>query len=522
MKSCYDLAVVGSGFAGSLMAMIAKRLGHSVVLLERGSHPRVVIGESSTPLSNLLLETIAERYNLPFLNPLTKWGSWQREYPEIACGLKRGFTFFHHDLGAGKAEGSSSEDRQLLMAASPNDSLADTHWFRADFDRFLMEQACALDVKYLEQCNLLEMKREDGLWALSGVQGGQPVSVRARFVIDATGPRGCLHRLLSLREAPLPNYPATSALFSHFTGVKPFAGNQAYARGGPPYPPDAAALHHVFEGGWMWVLRFNNGWTSAGFAASGAVAKRFAWQDGEAAWTRMLAALPEVNEQFCDARAEREFTYMPQISFRSETTTGEGWAMLPSAAGFVDPLLSTGFPLTLLGVLRLGEVLERGGASPTALRMNLAVYADITDRELLATADLIAALYANMGNFSVFRALSLLYFAAASYAETVRRLGKPHLAASFLLQEDKHFGPACRRITARARERMSAEERLCLEGEIYELLADFDVAGLTKRPLDHCYPVRAEDLFAGGAKVHATKKEIEVLLLRTGFSSAPS
>lgn len=89
----YDLAIVGSGFSGSLLAMVARRLGKSVVLIERGKHPRVVIGESSTPITNLLLEELSTRYDLPSVRPLTKWGSWQREHPEIACGLKRGFTF---------------------------------------------------------------------------------------------------------------------------------------------------------------------------------------------------------------------------------------------------------------------------------------------------------------------------------------------------------------------------------------------------------------------------------------------
>ena len=49
MNETYDLAIVGSGFAGSLMAMIARRIGLSVVMVERGKHPRIVIGESSTP-----------------------------------------------------------------------------------------------------------------------------------------------------------------------------------------------------------------------------------------------------------------------------------------------------------------------------------------------------------------------------------------------------------------------------------------------------------------------------------------
>src|SRR5437588_10472167 len=99
MKTDFDIAVIGSGFGGSLLAMIAQRLGRSVVMLERGQHPRFAIGESSTPLANLLLEELADRYDLPRLRPLSKWGTWQSAYPQLPCGLKRGFSFFHHEKG---------------------------------------------------------------------------------------------------------------------------------------------------------------------------------------------------------------------------------------------------------------------------------------------------------------------------------------------------------------------------------------------------------------------------------------
>ena len=38
-----------------------------------------------------------------------------------------------------------------------------------------------------------------------------------------------------------------------------------------------------------------------------------------------------------------------------------------------------------------------------------------------------------MDDFELFKRLSLLYFAAASYSETARRLGRPELAPGFLL-----------------------------------------------------------------------------------------
>ena len=62
--------------------------------------------------------------------------------------------------------------------------------------------------------------------------------------------------------------------------------------------------------------------------------------------------------QFAEAKVIREFTWMPQLAYRAATSTGNGWAMLPSAAAFSSPLFSTGFPLTLLGIERLGRMLE--------------------------------------------------------------------------------------------------------------------------------------------------------------------
>ena len=94
-----DLAIVGSGFGGSILAMIARRLGYRVMLLERGRHPRFAIGESASPLAGVLIEQLADRYDLPRLRPLSAFGTWQRAYPDVVCGLKRGFTYFKHETG---------------------------------------------------------------------------------------------------------------------------------------------------------------------------------------------------------------------------------------------------------------------------------------------------------------------------------------------------------------------------------------------------------------------------------------
>ena len=94
-----DIAVIGAGFSGSLIAMLLQRMGLRPVLVDRGSHPRFAVGESSTPVANLILEGLAHRYDLPRIAPLANYASWKRTYPEIVCGLKRGFSYFHHEFG---------------------------------------------------------------------------------------------------------------------------------------------------------------------------------------------------------------------------------------------------------------------------------------------------------------------------------------------------------------------------------------------------------------------------------------
>jgi len=494
--------------------MIAHQLGLSVILLEKNKHPRFAIGESSTPLSNILLETLATRYGLRGIAPLSKWGSWQKTYPHVACGLKRGFTFYHHVLGT--AGGSDPEhQRQLLVAASPHDRIADTHWYRAEVDHLFVKEAQRLGVQYLDEVALRSVSESEKEIRLEGRRNGEGVCVRATFVVDATGPRGFLHHALVLKESPLPDFPATQALFSHFTGVGRFAEQISVEDSElPPYPIDDAAVHHIFDGGWIWVLQFNNGITSAGVAATDELAGRLRLSEGPAAWQRLLDLIPALKHQFANSEAVQPFIYIPCVSFRSNAIAAKRWALLPSAAGFVDPLLSTGFPLTLLGVSRLAEMIERDWEKPE-FAARLQSYASQTDNELLAAAELIAALYATMDRFPAFVAFSMLYFAAASFSESARRLGKAHLAPSFLLHDDPHFGPAMRRCFQHAQKHCTDVDELSTE--ISRAIEPINVAGLGNASRRNWYPVDANDLMNSAAKLESTKGQISQLLNKCGF-----
>jgi FADH2 O2-dependent halogenase len=509
-----DVAVIGSGFAGSLTALCLRNMGRRVVMVERGRHPRFAIGESSTPLANLLLEELARRYDLPRIGVFSKWGTWQRSRPDVTGGLKRGFSFYFHAPGEPFAD-DREHARQLLVAASPNDYIGDTHWYRPDFDHNLVREAEAAGVIYLDGTELAAIAFRGDRAVIDGARQGQPVGIAASFVVDASGPRGFLARTLGL-DAPLAWLPPTQGLYTHFEHVEPW--ERFVPAEGAPYPPDVAALHHVFPGGWIWILRFANGITSAGAAMTDAVAERIRASEGAPAWDRLLEMLPTVREQFRTARRVYPWIHAPRLAFRTRQVCGPNWAMLPSAAGVTDPLLSTGFPLTLLGVERLVDILGRTapGAERTAA---LHQYEETTLDELDVTEQLVAALYANMADVPLFKRLTLLYFAAASYSEAARRLNKPDLAPGFLLHAHPVFGPELRACAALAVTMPDGRARDALFERINRAIEPFDTAGFGDRTRRDWYPVLAEDLLAGASKLQATSGEIQGLLERCGFAS---
>src|SRR5262249_36655275 len=206
MKIDFDLAIIGSGFSGSLLAMIARRTGRSVILLERSAHPRFAIGESTSPLMNLIIEQLARRYDLPRLKPLTTWGEWQRTYPQVVGGLKRGSTCFKHASDT-RYRAAPDRSNQLLVCACLNDEAADAHWLRSDVDSFLLQEAVASGAEFLDQTGLhsIELTSVGGS-KLLGKRRGRTLKLRARLVVDASGPRGVLSRALGIAERRFENF----------------------------------------------------------------------------------------------------------------------------------------------------------------------------------------------------------------------------------------------------------------------------------------------------------------------------
>ncbi len=493
-----DVAVLGSGFGGSLCALILDRLGLRVALLDRDAHPRFAIGESSTPVADMILRDLALRYELPRILPLWKYGSWRAAYPDLVNGLKRGFSYFHHRPGEDFAP-RADHANELLVAASREDALSDTHWFRADVDAFFADEVRRADIPFFDRTEVA--LRADGRgWRLEGHREGAPVRVGAAFVLDATGAAGAVAEALGIADEGARLHTHSRAVYGHFSGVRRWDAMMT-ERGGRladhPYPCDAAALHHILDGAWMWILRFGNDLVSAGLVLD---TRRHPLDPGlapEKEWARWLGRYPALAAQFAEARLADppgRLIRTGRLQRRRARAVGPRWAALPHAAGFVDPLHSAGIALTLGGLERLMRAFERDWGRPS-FGPALDAYERAVFAELALIDRLVAVCYAAMPDFRLFSASTMLYFAATIAYEQARASGRA--GERFLLCADDRRLHA---VVAEAQERLARIDAgdeasvAAYERFVENAIAPYNTAGLFRPPAPNMYPHTAAPL----------------------------
>lgn len=532
----FDVAVVGSGFAGSILARLLNRRGLRVVLLEKGRHPRFALGESTTPLANFALERLAASYDLPDLHHLSTWGRWRRGLPHLRRGLKRGFTFYRHRPGEPYRSSEANEAR-LLVAASPEDRIGDTHWLRADVDHHLVTRAAEEGVDYRDatEVTAVEVSSSGVRLALRSADGGEASgTVEADHVVDASGPAGVVARSVGVAASERRIAPETDLLYAHFEGVGSFvdlaAGDGATLEPGP-YPDERAAVHHLLEEGWAYLLHFDREPSGKSLTSAGILLRRSAGTgdlavdpaaDPAGAWSRILARYPTLEAQLGGARPLRPIRFAGPVGHRLERAAGRRWFLLPHVVAFFGPLFSTGIAWSLLAVERLALLLEGRWGDPAGYDRLLRHEADQVER-------LIAAAYRAMAepaDFDLFVAVSRLYFVTVSYAEARQRLIDPAAGATpyawegFLGAGSRGHRQLFRRVLERlerlppAGSATGAEERAAFHRWLDERLATFDVAGLGDPDRRNLHPVDLEVLVERAHLLGLTREEVRAALPR--------
>jgi flavin-dependent dehydrogenase len=331
----YDAVVVGGGPAGTVCAARLAAKGRRVVLLERGHHPRFHLGESLLPGSVGVLEALGVlgEVRARFL-------------------AKRGARFVD-----GRDERRTAR-YDFAEAFHPRWD----HAFevpRDDFDELLFRHAGRCGAELREGWEVTAMRR-DGERA-TGVDARAPDgtmhAIDARFVVDATG-RDAMTARASGDVERIAHLDRT-ALYTQVRGAWRDTGEREG-------DIQIVVCGEERQRGWFWLIPFADGRTSVGVVVSGAWvrAHRDADDGGpEAMFDAAVRETPAVAGMLTGA--ERLFAprATSDFSFHVRRMRGEGWLAVGDAAGFIDPLFSTGVHLAMEGALRAADAIDEALAS---------------------------------------------------------------------------------------------------------------------------------------------------------------
>lgn len=355
MQRNYDVVVAGSGIAGSITALVLQQSGIRTLVVERDSHPRFAIGESTLPTTTFLLRRMAERYGIPELAEICSYEGLRKN--GCAAWPKQIFWFGVHREGLPLETRHECVNEALLAPLGP-----DVHMVRSDVDAFLASLLGRYHVDYVEHAGVVAFDAHADHAQLKIRTPDGEFDVRAQLVVDATGHASGLARQLALRDPQPRLHTDTRSIFGHFRGARDLDAALGGANPGMRFRRQAGTQHHCFAGGWFWVIPFDNDITSVGLQLDRRVFPR---QDGLSPHDEFRAFIerfPDVRAHLGDLEAVCPLVATDRIQFTSHTLLADRFIATPHAATFVEPLFSTGIMLTLSFIDRLAPALKAAHA----------------------------------------------------------------------------------------------------------------------------------------------------------------
>ena len=311
MKQDCDIAVIGAGPAGSTVAKLLHDAGLHVTVLEAQEFPRFVIGESLLPNCMNVLERAG------FVPALEEAGFQHKNGAVFECGPKYRTIDFRQNFET-TGWGTTYQVK------------------RAEFDHILANETASAGVDLRFGHKVTAVRASDGNCLITyqdkaGVTG----ELQAGFIVDASGYGRVLPKLLGLSRAP--QSISRRAVFTH---VKDRIDDPGYDR-----DKILITVHPDRHDIWYWLIPFSDGTASVGVIDPDGDPE-FSGMNEQDVFHRLISET-RLGQMLANAEPTRQLQSIAGYSAESENLCGDGYVLLGNAAGFLDPVFSSGVTIAL-------------------------------------------------------------------------------------------------------------------------------------------------------------------------------
>jgi FADH2-dependent halogenase len=340
----YDVAIIGGGPGGSTAAALLARAGRHVIVFEREKFPRFHIGESLLPFS---------------MKAFTRLGLHEKF-------LRAGFMKKH----GGEIIGACSEPGTKFYFKDGYRSQTDHAYqvTRSDFDKLLLDHAaeCGAEVHEDTSVDRVQFSKDDVELAIRS--NGSSQSIRARYVIDASGRASFLGRQFKIKKTY--NHLQKLSIFAHYDGVWRADGIDG----------TLTVLLRAIDR-WFWLIPLTAERNSVGVVLDSETFRK-SKLSAEDFLEQALAEQPIIAKRMMSARRMSQVYVEADFSYRSAKLHGNRWLLAGDAAGFIDPIFSSGVFLAVFGGEQCADVLNEVLAHPRKAKRLFAGYERAVNRAM--------------------------------------------------------------------------------------------------------------------------------------------
>ncbi len=396
----HDVLILGGGLSGLTLALQLRQAMPEldVRVVERRPHPVPVaahkVGESSVEIgAHYFSETLGLRAHL-----------------DDAHLRKFGFRFFF-------SEGERDLAGVTELGASRYLSTPSWQIDRGIFENFLGEEVQRRGIVFESGRTVRRITLDaagghevevgpagspgagDAGASHAGGAGGAAETIRARWLVDASGRAGLLKRKLGLAEDN--GHDANAVWFRLDTrlDVDHWVGDPAWRARCSPAARWLSTNHLCGAGYWLWLIPLGSGAHSVGIVADAQMHPLETMNSFERAMDWIARHQPCVHEVLDRQRDKlMDFAFFRNFSYGcKQTFSAERWALTGDAGLFLDPFYSPGSDFIAISNTYITELIRQDRAGEP-LRVTARLYNELYQSFYRSTLSLYEGQYALFGN----------------------------------------------------------------------------------------------------------------------------